>query len=107
ELPGGEPRALKQRPRLTDEDQLQLSPVSKLTDHGKRCTAAWCGQRPGVAMGEDAPSGGEPVGAVDRDRLTRGSLLGFDRARFAEWVCSSGDPIRCPEQVQRGRASAA
>ncbi len=54
QLPGREPRALQERPRLVGEHRHLLAAFGGGADDAERGAVAGRGQRPGVAVGEDA-----------------------------------------------------
>ena len=80
ELPGGEPRALEQRPRLVDEHVLEQAALPGGAERADgRAVAA--GREPaGVAVGERARAGREQLGGVRGHAPAALDLLAVERA---------------------------
>ena len=79
ELPGGQSRALEQRPRLVHPDRSTFPASARRADHAEGGAVAAGGERPGVAVGED------PLAARRRAPLRRGPSPRRRRGRPARW----------------------
>ena len=58
QLPGGQPRALQERPRLVGEHRDPLALLDRRADHAERGAVAGGRERAGVAVREDARASG-------------------------------------------------
>ena len=83
ELPGGEPRALEERPRFIREHLEATARVPGGGDHGERGARAPGGEGTRVAVREHAAFG-EHRSSVPTDRLAEPPILVVDRAGLRE-----------------------
>ena len=83
-LPGGEPRALQERPRLVGDHGDALACIAGRAHDAQRRAVTGRRERAGVAVGHDARPVAHQRGAVAADGMVHLEILAMDRDRFGD-----------------------
>ena len=114
-LPGGEARALHDRPRLVHPHERDLAALVSGADDASGCPVPRGGQRSRIAVGEDAPPVRDERGAAGAHGAVGGDVLVEDRLGLVEQPPTESvererptrerhapHPLQRPEEVDRG-----